>query len=58
LPGLLTPGGVIALELGAGQHRSVVSLVREQFDIPIDVKLDLHGHKRVILAGGGAVPWA
>jgi release factor glutamine methyltransferase len=58
LPGLLAPGGVIALELGAGQHRSVVSLVREQFDSPVDVKLDLHGHERVILAGGGAVPRA
>ena len=58
LPGLLAPGGVIALELGAGQHRSVVSLVREQFKAPVDIKLDLHGHKRVILAGGGAVPRA
>ena len=58
LPGLLAPSGVIALELGAGQHRSVVSLVREQFDSPVDIKLDLHGHERVILAGGGAVPRA
>src|SRR5450631_763470 len=51
LPGLLAPGGVIALELGAGQHRSVVSLVREKFDTPVDVRLDLHGHRRVILIG-------
>jgi release factor glutamine methyltransferase len=55
LPGLLAPGGVIALELGAGQHRSVVSLVYEKFDTPVDVRLDLHGHRRVILIGGGAV---
>jgi release factor glutamine methyltransferase len=54
LPRLLAPGGMIALELGAGQHRSVVSLVREQFDGPVDVKLDLYGHERVILTGGGA----
>jgi release factor glutamine methyltransferase len=54
LPRLLAPGGVIALELGAGQHHSVISLVREQFKAPVEVKLDLDGHKRVILAGGGA----
>ena len=43
LPGLLAPGGLIALELGAGQHRSVVSLVRGHFDGLVEVRLDLHG---------------
>ncbi|HEY8006071.1 MAG TPA: peptide chain release factor N(5)-glutamine methyltransferase [Methylocella sp.] len=56
LPSLLAPGGLIALELGAGQHRSVVSLVREHFDGLVEVKLDLYGHKRVILAGGRSAP--
>jgi release factor glutamine methyltransferase len=51
LPGLLAPGGLIALELGAGQHRSVVSMVQQHFDGLVEVKLDLYGHKRVILAG-------
>lgn len=54
LPALLAPGGLIALELGAGQHRSVVSLIRGRFAGPVDVRLDLHGRRRVVLARGGA----
>jgi release factor glutamine methyltransferase len=53
LPGLLAPGGLIALELGAGQHRSVDSLLSRRFKVPVEVRLDLHGRRRVILARDG-----
>jgi release factor glutamine methyltransferase len=50
LPDLLAPGGLIALELGAGQYHSVDSLLRRKFRVPVEVRLDLHGRRRVVLA--------
>jgi release factor glutamine methyltransferase len=50
LPDLLAPGGLIALELGAGQYRSVDSLLSRRFRVPVEVRLDLHGRRRVVLA--------
>lgn len=58
LPGLLAPGGLIALELGAGQHRSVISLLSGKFDAPVEIRLDLNGQRRVIVADGAAVQTA
>lgn len=54
LPALLVPGGLIALEVGAGQHHSVGSLIRDRFARLAEVRLDLHGRQRVVLARGGA----
>ena len=59
LPGLLAPGGLIALELGAGQYFDVDALLRGRFESPVEVRLDLHGCRRVVLVrdggGGGGV---
>ena len=54
LPGLLAPGGLIALELGAGQYFDVAALLRGRFESPVEVRLDLHGCQRVVLVRDGA----
>jgi release factor glutamine methyltransferase len=54
LPGLLAPGGLIALELGAGQYFDVDALLRGRFEGPVEVRLDLHGCRRVVLVRDGA----
>ena len=54
LPGLLVPGGLIALELGAGQYFDVDALLRGRFEGPVEVRLDLHGCRRVVLVRDGA----
>jgi release factor glutamine methyltransferase len=48
LPGLLAPGGLVALELGAGQFRSVEALVCGTLAEPVGSKVDLSGVRRVI----------
>ena len=50
---LLAPGGLIALEVGAGQHQAVASLLTGVFGVPAGVKLDLDGTKRVVLLTPG-----
>jgi release factor glutamine methyltransferase len=50
---LLAPGGLIALEVGVGQHGSVESLLTGAFGAPVEVRLDLDGCPRVVLACPG-----
>jgi release factor glutamine methyltransferase len=50
---LLAPGGLIALEVGAGQHPAVESLLTGAFGAPVKVRLDLDGCRRVVLACPG-----
>jgi release factor glutamine methyltransferase len=47
---LLAPVGLIALEVGAGQHPAVESLLTGAFGAPVKVRLDLDGCRRVALA--------
>jgi release factor glutamine methyltransferase len=47
---LLAPVGLIALEVGAGQHPAVESLLTGAFGAPVKVRLDLDGCRRVVLA--------
>lgn len=54
LPGLLAPGGLIALELGAGQYPAVESLLRGGFECQVEARFDLDGRRRVVLACGDA----
>jgi release factor glutamine methyltransferase len=50
LPAFLAPGGLAALELGTGQDRFAGKLLEETLGVPAEVKLDLQGHRRVVLA--------
>jgi release factor glutamine methyltransferase len=50
---LLAPDGLIALEVGAGQHPAVASLLTDAFGAPVKVSLDLDGRCRVVLACPG-----
>jgi release factor glutamine methyltransferase len=50
---LLAPGGLIALEVGAGQHPAIESLLTGSFGAPVKVRLDLDGCRRVVLACPG-----
>ena len=50
---LLAPGGLIALEVGAGQHGAVESLLTGAFCAPVEVRLDLDLCRRVVLACPG-----
>jgi release factor glutamine methyltransferase len=50
---LLAPGGLIALEVGAGQHTAVESLLTGAFGATAEVRLDLDGCRRVVLACPG-----
>jgi release factor glutamine methyltransferase len=50
---LLAPGGLIALEVGAGQHPAVESLLAGAFGAPVKVRVDLDGCQRVVLASPG-----
>jgi len=47
---LLAPDGLIALEVGAGQHPAVESLLTGAFGAPVKVRFDLDGCRRVVLA--------
>ncbi len=47
--GLLAPGGMIALEIGANQRPAVESLMEEILGLPAEAKLDLDGHWRVVM---------
>lgn len=55
LPKLLAPGGVIALELGAGQRGQVDEILRGAGLWPFAIRLDLAGAERVVLARAGTV---
>ena len=50
---LLAPDGLIALEVGAGQHPAIESLLTGSFGAPVKVRLDLDGCRRVVLACRG-----
>jgi release factor glutamine methyltransferase len=50
LAALLAPGGLIALEFGLGQRAAVAELLRGARFASFEVRLDLAGHERVILA--------
>ncbi len=50
---ILAPGGFIALEVGAGQHSAVESLLSGTFGAAVKARLDLDGHRRVALACPG-----
>lgn len=50
---LLAPGGLIALEVGAGQHPAVESLLTGAFGAEVKIILDLNGCRRVVLARPG-----
>ena len=50
---LLAPGGLLALEVGAGQHPAVETLLTGAFGAPVKVRLDLDGCRRVVLACPG-----
>jgi release factor glutamine methyltransferase len=54
LPGLLAPGGLIALELGEGQYPAVESLLKGGFGCQVEAGFDLDGRQRVVLARCGA----
>lgn len=54
LPALLAPGGVIAMELGAGQYHFAASLFRSRMNAAVEARRDLNGCERVILAHGAA----
>lgn len=49
LTGLLAPGGIVAVEVGAGQHVAVESLLRGLAGGPTETKLDLDGYCRVVM---------
>ena len=53
LPGLLAPGGLIALELGEGQYSAVESLLSRHFAGQVEGRFDYHGCQRVVLARDG-----
>lgn len=50
---MIAPGGLIALEVGAGQHGAVESLLTGAFGTPAEVRFDLDGCRRVVLACPG-----
>src|SRR5205807_9157535 len=50
---LLAPGGLLALEVGAGQHPAVKSLLTGAFGGRVKFRLDLDGSRRVVLACRG-----
>ncbi len=50
LADLLAPGGLIALELGHGQREAVATLLRDARLAEIDVRRDLAGQERILLA--------
>ncbi|QBR72626.1 peptide chain release factor N(5)-glutamine methyltransferase [Beijerinckiaceae bacterium] len=50
LVNLAAPCALIALELGAGQSQPVESFLVNAFGVPVEFRLDLDGHKRIILA--------
>ncbi|HWA00719.1 MAG TPA: peptide chain release factor N(5)-glutamine methyltransferase [Caulobacterales bacterium] len=52
LPGLLTPEGVFAVEIGAGQAEAVWALADEAGLQPAGVRRDLAGHSRVVWGRG------
>jgi release factor glutamine methyltransferase len=49
LRSLLAPGGIVALEVGAGQRLAVELLLRDMVGFPSEAKLDLDGHWRVVM---------
>lgn len=50
-PAILRPGGLLALEIGAGQGAAVAALVREQGGFgPLEIRRDLAGRERFVLA--------
>ena len=53
LPDVLAPGGVIALELGAGQYRCVSTMLHALLGMSVEAGLDLRGLRRVVLAREG-----
>jgi release factor glutamine methyltransferase len=54
LPRLLTPQGVIILEIGAGQEPDVTALMQQAGLCHLGTRYDLGGHARaVIFAGRG-----
>lgn len=53
LPGLLAPGGLIALEVGSGQYPAVESLLCGSFECQVEGRLDLNRRRRVVLARDG-----
>lgn len=50
LPGLLAADGVVALEFGAGQRLDVEALLRASGLRPFEIRPDLSGEDRVVLA--------
>ena len=55
IPRILAPDGRLALELGAGQADAVAGLARTAGLKPLDLRSDLAGTPRCLLAGSGAV---
>lgn len=53
-PGVLVPGGFLALEIGAGQAEAVVALARERGYASWRVVKDLAGRDRVVVLGLGS----
>ena len=49
LPGLLAPGGVAVLEVGAGQAASVAAMVRAAGLADVASRRDLGGHERAVI---------
>ena len=49
-PPLLAPGGVLALEVGMGQAPATAQLMRDRGFSTVDVRKDLAGIERVVLA--------
>ena len=54
LPGLLAPGGVAVLELGAGQRDAVEALARGAGLVPSACRADLGGVERALVLRAGA----
>jgi release factor glutamine methyltransferase len=54
LPGLLAPGGVAVLELGAGQRQAVEALARGAGLVPSACRTDLGGVERALVLRAGA----
>ncbi len=49
LPGLLGPGGIAVLEVGAGQAGAIAVLLRDAGLIGVETRPDLGGHERAVL---------
>lgn len=53
VPARLAPGGVVVLEIGAGQERDVTSIMDQSGLVHLGTRQDLGGHARALIFGAG-----